>query len=224
MAAILDKGGVPFFRRAFTWVRKRLFAWDSYHLFTFDLESMDSVNEADFAPSVGGFTFREIAAWALADELESTGARCPWMASRFKGKTDTGAVAFCTFIGEQPAHIMWVAVSDADKDLMKQPPVKVGFSGGEYCTSSWTNPEYRRAGFARYTTVKASQALRDRGFTRNRYAVLTSNVASLNAFAVLRPRKYAEAVHLKVLRWGLWRETPVEQPGRRHPPATASMR
>ena len=210
--AILEEGVLSFFRRAFAWVRKLLFTWDSYHLFTFELESMDTLNEADFTPSVGGFMLREVAAWALADELESSGAPCPWMASRFKGKTDTGAVAFCTFIGDQPAHIMWVAMSDADKDVMKQPPVKVDFFGGEYCTSSWTNPEYRRAGFARYTSVRAGQALRERGFTRNRYAVFKSNVASLNAFAVLRPRKYAEAVHLRVLRWGLWRERLVDRP------------
>ena len=205
-----EEGVVSLPRRALAALTSRLYGWDRYYLFTFELERIGTLNEADFTPRIGEFTFREVLARDLADELEARGATCPWMARQFQGRAASEAIAFTTYVGDEPAHIMWVAMRDEDKACMKQPPFKVHFRDGEFCTASWSNPKYRRSGFARYTAIKALLLLKDRGLVRNRYVVAKGNTASFAAFEPFGGRRYAEGLCVRVLWWRFWSERPID--------------
>ncbi len=208
-----QEGLIPLLRRASAFLVSPFFSYETHYLFEYAVENIDNVNEADFMPRTDGFAFKTVSTKEEADELEAGGVDFRCWSFNCREKLDSGAVIFCVLVGEELAHMRWVALTQSAKDCMRQPPFRVDFSSGEYCVGVWTNPKHRRKRFAQYAFLKATQFLRDRGKTRSRSAVLKGNVASLAAVALFGAKRYAEARYLKLFWWEFWKEKPLDSMG-----------
>jgi ribosomal protein S18 acetylase RimI-like enzyme len=197
-------------RRSFIFLVERFYWSRSHYIFEYDAERLEDLNENDFMPKSDGFEFRVVSAADQASGLAMEIVDSGWHRFRAKDALQRGAIACFTLVGNELAHVMWVAPNERARDYMRFTPISVDPSQGEYCASGWTNPKYRRMNFARYTSVKAVQALKERGLTKDRYTVNKRNVPSLQTFGRFESRLCAEARYMKLLWWRFWREWPID--------------
>lgn len=159
-------------------------------------------------PRIGDFTLRIVSTNEEADELAATTGfdfRRRFIDAR--RMLDEGAIAFCTFVKMELAHIGWVGMTEGAKKSMGQLPYKVDFSDGEACTGGmWTYPKYRGMGLATYGYFKRCQFLRDKGKTAARNAVATNNVMTQRLLAKFGLKRYAQGRYVKILWWQFWKE------------------
>ena len=194
--------------RSFEYASASLFQAGAYYLYE---HTMEERSEADFLPKIRDFTFRIVRTNREADELAAaTGSDFRRRFVRARRCLDSGAIAFCVFVGERVVHIGYVGLTEEAKNTFDPLPYRVEFARKEACTGGTvTVPEYRGKGLMAYGYFKRFQFLLDNGITVSRNAVARDNVASQRVHAKFGPRTYAEAHHLKLLGWRLWRETPV---------------
>jgi hypothetical protein len=194
-------------------LKNPLFRSLTYDLFEYALESVDSLNEADFMPEIDEFTLKMVSSNEEADEIEALGFEFRSRSPRYRERLDKGAVASCIFVGRELTYIGWVGLTNEAKESMGDPPYryKVDFANGEACAGSiWTNSKYRGMGLAAYGYFKRLQYLREKGRIVARGATVKDNVATHRMLARFGPRIYAEGRLLRVLWWQFWKEWPVE--------------
>jgi len=191
-----------------------LFRAGTYYLYEHTMRERD---EADFLPRIKDFTFRIVRSNEEADELAAaTGADFRRRFVRARRCLDSGAVAFCVFVGERIVHIGYVGLTEEAKRTVDPLPYRVDFSRKEACTGGTvTVPEYRGKGLMAYGYFKRFEFLLDNGIIISRNAVAKDNVASQRVHAKFGPKTCAEGRLLKVLGLQLWRETPVRCDDRR---------
>lgn len=180
-----------------------------YHVVYLYEHTMKERNEAGFLPMMQDFTFNIVTTNQQADELADNGFqdfRRHWRTAR-QG-LETGAMAFCVFVGRELAHIGWVATNNKAKDTFDPLPYRVKFSSNEACTGgTWTWPKYRGKGLMIYIYFKRFQFLWERGIKISRSAVEVDNIASQKVHSKFGPRIYARARYLRVGKWYLRKET-----------------
>jgi len=205
-----SEGLAPLLRRGFAFLMYRLFEYRVYYVYRHSTDSVLEVNEADVLPAIGGITFHLVSSNEEADRLEAEGLEfrsCVWNA---REALDRGAVALCTFVDGEPAHIGWVIMTEKARGAFFEPPCKVDFGAGEAMrTGIWTNPKYRGLGLHRWNTFKRMQFMRERGIRISRGAIVKQNVIAQKAHAPYGPTPYAEGRHLRILSWNSWRERPL---------------
>jgi len=209
---ILQTEGLkPLLTRGFAFVGDWLLEYGDYYIYEYTLKER---NEADFLPETQDFTFRIISSNEEADKLaEAIGSDFRRRFVTARNKLDKGAIAFCIFVKGEIAHIGWVALSEEAHKAVDNLPYRVDFLNHEACTGgTQTIPEYRNKGLMAYGYFKRFQFLREKGILVSRNAVAKSNTASKKAHAKFSPRVYAEAKHLRLLRWHFWKEKPLAQP------------
>ncbi len=211
---IQDEGLIAFVRKAFAFVVRNVFRYETYYLRERSTASIAGLNEADFMPKISDFAIKIISSNQEVDELTAEGFDFrPWYRG-YRKRLDAGAIALCVFVGSELANIGWVAMNQEAKDSLNEPPYKVDFSNGEACTGAvWTRPKYRRLGFHTYTRIKRYQFLMENGIAINRLSISKQNTASKLSVAqfALRP-KIREGRYLKILWWKWWKETPLTAP------------
>jgi hypothetical protein len=204
------KGLFALLKRYINFLLERLYWRRDYYIFEYDSERLEELNDNDYMPRISGFEFAAITSISQIGDMPMGIADSLWHGFRAEEALRRGAIACLTRLGDEPAHVWWAAPNEKAMDYMRVPPMKIDTSQGEYCTSSWTNPKYRRMGFAQYTGMKGVQAIRARGLTRNLYTINKRNVPSLRAFGPPESKLCAEARHLKVLWWRFWKERPLD--------------
>jgi hypothetical protein len=165
-------------------------------------------NEEDVLPKVNDCTLRVVNGNQEAYELEAEGLEFRSYVSNAEERLEKGAIAFCFFVGQELAHIGWVALTQEAKDALGVPPYRVDFSNDEACSDSiWTNPKYRGMKFRTYGTFKRLEFLRAKGIKTKRTAIAKDNVASQKGRAMLSlPGPHAEGRYLRILWWKWWME------------------
>ena len=166
-------------------------------------------DEADFMPKIQDFTVQIVSTNQQADELAANGFdfRSSWLHAR--RSLDNGAIALCIFIGQELAHIGWIAISEKGKATVDPVPYHVDFPSKQACTGSTvTIPKYEGKGLMKYGYYRRFQFLQEKGILTSRNAVDTSNIASQKVHAKFGPRIYARAHYLRILWWQFWKETP----------------
>jgi len=206
-----SEGFIPLVRRGFSFVTRRLFWYENYYLYVIDIQRrLKETSEVDFLPRVEDFTLKIICTNREADELEAEGFEFRSQVINARHRLDNRAIAFCAFVGQELANIVWVAMTQEAKDALDELPFRVDFSNNEYCHSdNWTNPKYRGRGLAPYVVLKAEQFAVERGKVVNRSVARTNNVPSNRAFAKLGPNIPGQARYLKILWWKYWKEKPL---------------
>jgi RimJ/RimL family protein N-acetyltransferase len=195
-------------RRSFVLVRAWFFHYAGYYLYEHTMQERD---ETDFLPRLSDFTFRIIRTNQEADELAAaTGSDFRRRFFRARSCLDSGAIAFCVFVGDRVVHIGYVGLSEEAKNTFDALPYEVAFSGNEACTGGTvTIPEFRGKGLMAYGYFKRFQFLLENGIATSRNVVAKSNIASQRAHEKFGPKRYAEARYVRFLGRRFWREMPL---------------
>ncbi len=197
-----QEGLASLFANVFRFLADLFFVHETYYLFEYTAQDATELNEADFFPKTDEFTFRIITTTKEANEL---GLRAGGY--KYAERLDKGAIAACIFVEQDLAHVTWIALTEEAWDPLRRHLYKVDFSNGEYCLwDSWTNPKYRRNGFAVYAFLKATLFLHENGMTRSRAAILKSNSGSITSYVSFNAKRYAEARYLKLFWWEFRKE------------------
>ncbi len=200
------EGLIPLLRRGFPFLLSYFLKYGTFYLYKHTLKER---TEADFAPRIQGFTLKVVSTNKQADQISANGLedfRQQFINAR-RG-LDKGAIAFCVYVGNELAHIGWVAMSREAKNTFDGLPYYVDFTNKEACTGGTvTIPKYRGKGLMAYGYFVRFQFLRQKGIVTTRNAVKISNTASHKVMAKFGPNMYAKARYLKVLWWKFWRET-----------------
>lgn len=214
------EGLLSLFRHAAVFLRSAVFAHEVYYLTEHNLTDF-VFNESTAAPKTTGFRFEMVSSNDEADKLEAEGLEFRSCALNSRERLNEGAIAFCIFVGEELAHVAWVATTRRAKDSLPDPPYSVDFSNNEACTGDiWTNPEFRRYGFRTYRALRMREFLVRRGIVVARSAIAKRNVPSLGALPRIGSTIHAEGRWLRVLWWKWWWEKPLSQP----PAATGAQK
>ena len=120
---------------------------------------------------------------------------------------DIGAIAFCIFVGQELAHIGWVALTEEAKPYIDSWRYQVDFVNKEACTgSSSTLPQYLGKGFFKYGYYKRFEYLTNMGIEKVIASVDINNTASNNMHAKFHPKIRAKVRYLKFSAWESWKE------------------
>jgi len=205
-----NEGLISLIRRAFAFVVGWFFQYRTDYLYEQPLEDIRKLNEADFMPRIDNFTLKVVSTNQEADELEADGLEFRSCALNVRERLDKGAVAFCTFVGQELVHMGWAAMTQQAKDTLPEPPYKVDFSNKEGCGAAiWTNPKYRRMGLRTYNLFKRYEFLLNNGRVISRSAIAKRNTASQKGHEKFGTRIYAEGRYLRILWWTFWKEKPL---------------
>ena len=161
-------------------------------------------------PRLQNLTVHIVSTNQQADELAARGFDCRSYYVYARRRLDKGAIAVCTFVKQELASIVWVAMTGEAKKTIDSHPYHVDFVHKEACTGgTQTIPKYRRKGLMKYGYYKVFQLLGEQGIMTSRNAVRTSNIASQKAHAKFDYRIYARARYLRILWRQFWKETPI---------------
>ena len=200
-------------KRAIAFAAYCLYEQRTYHLTVHTLEEVEDMNESDLIPRTERLTLEIVASNDEADGLEARGLDFRSHVRGSRRRLDGGAVAVCLFVGDELAHIGWVAMSKEAADSLGEPPVMVDFHGGEgFRGDVWTNPNFRRLGLHAYGNFKRLEFMLDKGLVVSRGAIAKSNTVALQTNEKLGAEVYAEGRYLRVLWWRSWREEPLTHP------------
>ena len=184
-----------------------LFERRTYHLLVQRLDRVRQMNESDLIPRTDNLTLEIVASNDEADRLEALGRAFRSQVRDSRRRLDKGAVAVCLLIGNELAHIGWVALSKEARDSLDEPPITVHFSTGEGCRGGvWTNPKFRGLGLHAYGNFKRLEFMLDRGLVISRDAIAKTNTVTFRTNVKLGAEEYAEGRYLRVLWWRSWKE------------------
>jgi hypothetical protein len=201
------EGLVALLRRGWVVLGGRFFWYQNSYLYEYTLKAR---SEADFLPRIQGFTFKIVASNQQADELAAAGLDLSVQSLNTRHSLEKGAVAFCVFVGQELAHIGWVAMNREAKKTVDSLPYGVDFAHKQGCTgSTWTNPKYRGKGLMVYGYFKRFEFLREKGFKSSRNSVSVGNIVSQKGHAKFGPKIYGRGRYVKIFGWKSWKETPI---------------
>lgn len=201
------EGLLPLLRRGFTFLAQSCFQYGTFYLYQ---HTMKERSDADFMPKIQNFTFEIVSTNQQADELAANGDDIRAYSYYARRSLDQGAIAFCVFVGQELAHIGWLALTKEAMATFGPYPYRVNFSGKEaYTGGTLTMPKYRGKGLMGYGYFKRFQFLWERGIAVSRNVVATNNIASQRVMAKFGPQIPAQARYLRILWWQFWKETPL---------------
>ncbi len=161
-------------------------------------------------PRIQNFTFKIISTTQQADELADEGFEFHAL-DGYRDDLNRGVIAFCVFVGRELVHIGWVAMTEEAKKSAEDLPYRVVFSNKVACTGGTrTIPKYRGNGLMAYGYFKRFRFLKERGILTSRNAVNAENIVSQKVHAKFGPKIHAKARHIRILKWQLWIEKPLD--------------
>jgi len=195
--------------RGFDFLARYLFHYGTFYLYEHTVKER---SEADFMPRLQHLTVHIVSTNQQAAELSARGFDCRSYSVYARRRLDKGAIAVCTFVKQEVASVVWVAMTEEAKKTIDSLPYHVDFVNKEACTGGTeTIPKYRRKGLMKYSYYKMFQFLGEQGIMTSRNAVRTSNIASRRAHARFGCRIYARGRYMRILWWQSWKETPLVQ-------------
>jgi hypothetical protein len=166
-----------------------------------------TIDVNDFMPHISNFTLHIVSTNQQADALEANGYGFRNYQQRQSRGLDIGAIAFCMFVGQELAHIGWVALTEEAKPYVDSWHYHVDFTNKEACTgSSSTLPQYEGKGLFKYGYYKRFEYLSEMEIEKVIASVDIKNTASNNMHAKFHPKIRAKVKYLKILGWESWKE------------------
>ena len=209
-AILADKGPGQLVRDGITFAMTCLIRVQRYDLYQVPTDRAFRFTEADFRPHIEDLTIKIISTNGEADRLEAEGFDFRSLIANARERLDSGAIAFCTFVRSELAHIGWVALTDEAGRSLWDSPFRADFDNAESVTGgTFTCPGYRGAGLMAHNLFKRLEYVRQRGILKDRAAVVEGNVPSKVVAAKLGYTVYARMRYIRVLRWKFWKEKKV---------------
>ena len=163
--------------------------------------------ETDFHPRLDGFDECFVSGNAQADEQSRKRHDFRRKVLPARRALDSGAVAFCIYLGPTLVHIAWLATSCEGRRALDRLGYDVRFAEGEAWTgAAWTEPSYRGRGLLTYSCYRRFECLLQSGWASSRGAVETGNLVSHRATMRFEPHVYAIGWQWRVLGWRWWSE------------------
>jgi len=202
------EGVVSLMRRGFNHLGLSLFSYGTLYL---NRRPLVEENEAEVVPSIQNFTLKMISSNQQADELVANGFEdFRHHISNSKRRLDSGAIAFCLFVGKEFASISWVAMDEKAQRSLVSLPMRINFSEEALLEDIMTIPKYRRKGLHSYIRFKRNQFLEEQGITTRITTVRASNNIRLRRMSRRAGSQYyAKAKYIKFVWWTWWKETPI---------------
>jgi len=168
--------------------------------------------ESDFMPKIQNVTHKIVEIKQQLDELLNGGFDLSLLdITQAQRRLKKGAIASLIFIERELATTHWVALSEESKNTLNAYPYKVNFSNNEACAGGvWTNPKYRGQGLNIYSAYKKDEFLKEKGVTKQRLIVSSTNIAGQGATTKHGSRLLAKARYIKVFGLQFWKETQIE--------------
>jgi len=202
-----NNGILPLFKRSIKYLAGRCYTSGTFLLYEHSVEKRD---EDKYRPKIKEYTYEIISTSSEVDGLIQQGfediRNAPVMVNVRKC-LEKGAVAFCFFIGNELAHIGWLAFTEEAKNCFDKLPYSVSFENKQACTGGTvTIPKFEGNGFMQYGYYKRFEYLLERRYTTTRNAVEKNNAAARRAHGKFSPKIYAEARYIQILFWHSWKE------------------
>lgn len=203
-------------KRGFAFASSFIFKCQTCCVYMDPIEGLRLPNEVDVLPKVDDWVLKVVGTNWEADGLEADGFEFRSKIINSRERLDKGATAFCIFVGQELAHIGWVALTQEAVESLGGGSFGVRLSDHEaYSSGIWTNPKYRRMGIHKYGYLKRLQFMQANGVYAERSVVDKGNVAPQKSNAlggmVSFPGPQAEGRYLRVLWWKSWKEKPPKQ-------------
>jgi len=207
---ILHTEGLPsLFRRGFDFVKPYFWIHQICYLYEHPIRE---ISESDFLPRTENLIVRVVSSNREADLLSTEGLEFRERFVDARRRLDSGAVALCIFIGQDIAHITWLAMTKTAMNSCGGLPYEVDFLNKEAWTGgTFTIPKYRGLGLMGYSIFKKFQFLREVGVVTVRHEVEVDNMASRKPYEKFEYKIYAKFRFLRILGWKFWKETPLAQ-------------
>ena len=207
-----EEGLTSIFKRGFKYLVHRVFSQVTYYLKECPIQELE-IDPDKFLPNIPNLTYRFIRTNREADEITNKfkDFRLYYLNSR--ERLDKGAIAFCIYIGQEPAYICWIAMNEPAKATFDDVPCRIDFTNGEvFAGGEMTIPKYRRKGLKKYGVHLRDLFLKEMGVIKKRSAISVNNDASLKAAIGRKNRIYAKVLYIKLFWWKFYKEIPISPP------------
>lgn len=203
----LLKAGVRFLMRS-------IYQRDLYYLYETPVRKDYSEFEARPRLNTNDIVFKIVSSNQEADELEAQNFKFRLYPTDLNHNLttytrclDQGAIAFCTFVGQEFAAITWIVPSKQVQGHISKVPINVDYSNHEvFLRGAWVNPKYRGLGLYRYAFRNQCGFLLERGISTIRNTIQYSSKSGQRFTESLGYRKYGSGRLLRILWWRFWRE------------------
>jgi hypothetical protein len=203
-----QEGFLPLLTRGFVFFSEYFLHFGTFFLFEDTPDKEDSVYNI---PPFDDISVQIISTSEHADRLAAAGFDIRAITISAKEKLDKGAIAFCIFVGEEFAHIGWLAMSQHAKDAFGPYPYHVDFLNAEACiVHGMTLPKYRSKGITVYSKYLRLKYLGEKGIVIVRSIGDIRNTAIQRVADKIGARRYAKGRYVKIFCWYSWKETPLE--------------
>ena len=189
---------------------------NSSYLYEYHVKNDLNPNEAMFKLNKNDIVFKIVTSNQEADKLElehyqfrSYPTDFNYGLTTYSRWLDLGAIAFCTFVGNDFAAITWVVPSQYAQDKIGTAPLNVDYSNHEaFSRGAWVNPKYRKLGLYAFTRSNRDQFLANVGIRVLRTTIHPTNKTGLVLQGTVGSKEYGKAQLTRILFWRFWRETP----------------
>jgi RimJ/RimL family protein N-acetyltransferase len=194
--------------RAFKYLFDHVFQCGTFYVYKMTVKDK---NEADFLPKIHDFKFQIVSTNEQAAGLADDGFDFRYYSIYAARRLEKGAIAYYIRIGQELAHVGWVALSEPAKNTFDPHAYRVEFANGEACTGGvLTIPKYEGMGLMTYGCYRRLKLLKELGITQALSSVNINNIASQKVLTKFDAEICARARYLKILWWKFWKEAPIE--------------
>jgi hypothetical protein len=183
-----------------------------YGVFNIYERTLEELNEADYLPKIQNATHKIIETIEQLDELLNEAFDLSLLdVNQARYRLGKGATLALIFIDRELGYRGWGAFTKKAKKTFDRYPYKVDFTNNEVVGGgAWTNPKYRRQGFHTYSAYKWNQFCIEKGVTKERSIILSTNTASQGTATKIGNKLVAKTRYVRILGLEFWRERPVQ--------------
>ncbi|HEY32330.1 MAG TPA: hypothetical protein G4O10_04425 [Dehalococcoidia bacterium] len=197
-------------KRVLVFIISILYQNEIYHVYGRALK--EDNNEANRMPKIQNITHRMVETVQQLDELSDEGFDLSLIdIDLYRHRLQKGATSNLIFVNHELGFAGWGALTEEAMKSLVRYPLKIDFVNNEaFGAEAWTNPKYRRQGFHNYAGYKWDKYCIEKGVTKDRSIILSSNVASQRSTTKMGSKLLAKARYIRIFGIQLWRETPVK--------------
>lgn len=205
---ILRRDGlICFIRRVFFFSVRLFYDYQVYYIYQ---KALNVTSEGTAMPKIQNSSLNIISNPDQVNELMDNGfdINLDLGTEEVKRRLNEGALLFCVFIGQELAHISWVALTNKAK--MDFIPLYIDYQNEAYIENCVTTPRYRGMGLYPYTLCQILQFLETKNKTRVKIATQKANTRSIKGITKAGFEIWGSKKLFKILRLAIWKEEPIK--------------
>ena len=208
MYIALSEGLTSLFRRAIRYLGRQLFIIAEYYVRE---HYCGELNKSDYLPGVGDHQIEIVSDNDAADRLASElGIDFRTQVINAERRLHEGAIAFCLFVGNELASIIWIGFTARAQKTLNSHPYFVNYADNEgFTDGAETMLKYRNRGLMACLCYHRNNYMKEHGIKTLIGIDAVDNIAIYKVQSKFPSRLRAKARYIKVLWWQYWKETPL---------------